>query len=118
MDDGAVGIGPVVPLGLWDAQKGRIVVLVLPAVAQDEIGPQPLSIEHAQAQVVRKKGCDVLQRVGHELLRVRHGGPHLILQRVKRGGVRRAAPAHRNRKCGRLTAHFVQQKFHFQDPPK
>ena len=118
MDDGAVGIGPVVPLGLRDAQKGRIVVFALPTVPQDEIGPQPLSIEHAQTQIVCKIGCDVFLCVGHELLRVRHGGPHLILQRVKRGGVRRAAPTHRNGKCGGLTAHFVQQKFHFQDPPK
>ena len=108
MDDGAVGIGPVVPLGLRDAQKGRIVVLALPTVPQDEIGPQPLSIEHAQAQIVCKIGCDIFLCVGHELLRVRHGGPHLILQRVKRGVVRRAAPTHRNRKCGGLTAHFVQ----------
>ena len=93
-------------------------MLALPAVAQDEIGSQPLSIEHTQTQVVCKIGCDVFLCVGHELLRVRHGGPHFILQREEGGGVRRAAPAHRNGKCGGLTAHFVQQKFHFQDPPK
>ena len=118
VDDGTVGIGPVVPLALRDAQKRRVIVLILAAVAQDEIGPQPSAVIHAEAEISGQISRDILQRIGHELLRVRHGGTHLILQRVKGIGIRRAAAADGYRKCGGLAADLVQQKFHFQSPPK
>jgi len=59
VDDGAVGVGPAVPLFSRDAHKGGIVVRALPAVAQDKVGPQPPAVPPADAQVLFQVAGDV-----------------------------------------------------------
>ena len=119
VDDGAVGVGPAVPLFSRDAHKGRVVVRVLPAVPQDEVGPQPPAVPPADAQVLFQVTGDVFQRVGYELLRVRHRGPHLVLQGVKGGGILRPGSAQGHGAASGPAAHFVQKNFHSCSiPPK
>lgn len=119
MDDGTVRVGPAVPRGSGDAHEGGIVVLVLPAVAQDEVGPQPPAVPAADAQVVPQVAGDVFQRVGHELLRMGHPGPHLVLQSVEGGGILRPGGAQGHGAAFGPAAPFVQKNFHSCSiPPK
>ena len=106
MDDGTVRIGPVLPLGARHIHEGRIVVCAAPAEAHDEIPAKAASLPCADAQVIADIGRDVFQRVRHELLRVRHGGAHLVLQGVHRRGLHR------------LAADLVQKNFHLAFPSK
>ena len=120
VDDGAVGIGPVLPLGARHIHEGRIVVCAAPAEAHDEIPAKAAALPCADAQVIADIGRDVFQRVRHELLRVRHGGAHLVLQGVHRRGLlrRAAAQLHGHRRLHRLAADLVQKNFHLAFPSK
>ena len=108
----AVGIGPMGPLGLRHTQKSRIVVRALTAVMESQVRAQPTALPHPDAQAVGDITGDMFQRVGNEPLRVRHGGVHLVLQRIHRRGFVRCAAPQGDRLLCRMAADFVQNKFH------
>ena len=108
----AVGIGPMGPLGLRHTQKSRIVVRALAAVMEGQVRAQPTALPHPDAQAVGDITGDMFQRVGNKPLRVRHGGVHLVLQRIHRRGFVRCAAPQGDRLLCRMAADFVQNEFH------
>ena len=100
------------PLGLRHTQKSRIVVRALAAVMEGQVRAQPTALPHPDAQAVGDITGDMFQRVGNEPLRVRHGGVHLVLQRIHRRGFVRCAAPQGDRLLCRMAADFVQNEFH------
>ena len=84
----------------------------LPAQAQDEVGPQPPLLPrtdtHPGAQIIR----DIFQRIRHELLRVRHGGAHFVLQREHCRSLGGGAAPQGNGLPGGPAAYFLQKIVH------
>ena len=116
VDDDAVGIGPALPLGLRNAHERSVVVLTVPAVPQDKVGPQPLAVPCAKAEVVFEIALDIFQRIGHEQLRVRHHGSHLVLEPVDGLGLFACTLPERDRQRRRPAADLMKTKFHFCNP--
>ena len=102
----------MLPLTLRHAQKGSVVFIALPAQAQDEVGPQPPLLPrtdtHPGAQIIR----DIFQRIRHELLRVRHGGAHFVLQLEHRRSFDRGAAPQGDSLPGGPAAYFLQKIVH------
>ena len=108
----AVCVGPVLPLRLRHTQKGGIVFAALPAQAQDEVCPQPPLLPRTDTYPGAQIAGNVFQRVRHELLRVRHGGAHFVLQREHRRCFGRGAAPQGDGLPGGLAAYFLQKIVH------
>ena len=65
-------------------------------------------LESALRQIIR----DIFQRIRHELLRVRHGGAHFVLQREHRRCLGRGAAPKGNGLPGGPAAYFLQKIVH------
>ena len=98
------------------AHERSVVVLTVPAVPQDKVGPQPLAVPCAKAEVVFEIALDIFQRIGHEQLRVRHHGPHLVLEPVDGLGLFARTLPERDRQRRRPAADLMKTKFHFCNP--
>ena len=108
----AVCVGPVLPLTLRHAQKGGIVFIALPAQAQDEVRAQPPLLPRTDTYPGAQIVGNVFQRIRHELLRVRHGGAHFVLQREHCRSFDRGAAPQGDSLPGGLAAYFLQKIVH------
>ena len=108
----AVCVRPVLPLALRHTQKGGVVFIALPAQAQDEVRTQPPLLPCADTYPGAQITGNVFQCVRHELLRVRHGGAHFVLQREHRRCFGRGAAPQGNSLPGGLAAYFLQKIVH------
>ena len=102
----------MLPLTLRHAQKGSVVFIALPAQAQDEVGPQPPLLPRTDAYPGAQITGNVFQRIRHELLRVRHGSTHFVLQREHCRSFDRGAAPQGDSLPGGLAAYFLQKIVH------